>query len=175
MTEQTPHTEVKEPVNLWYAYQTIKELPVVRWFEILSTGHLHHLYKSGTGSVNKKLQDLWIDLQQQYFDEFGIDDNFQIRLVKMKKLVELTCDFIITGDRYLLNQINQLNFELKENGEDITVSHYKIKSQIEKYRKYPIDFKNTTVIEWGWLVKDYQEAGREAKAAEVRQKFKGRG
>lgn len=175
MTQTLPHTETKEPVNLWYVYQSIQELPVTRWFEILKTGHLHHLYKAGTGRSSEKLVDLWIDLQQQYFDEFGVEDSFQIRLIKMKKLVEVTCDFIITGNRILLNEIAQINFELNENGSEIVVSHYKIKSQIEKYRKYPIDLETTKVIEWGHLIKDFQEAGREAKANEMRQKSRGRG
>jgi len=152
-------------------YRSIETLPVKRWFEILKTGHLHHLFIKGTGSVNEKTRDVWFDIQQQYFDEFGVDDNFRIRLVKMKKYTELVCDHIISGDRYLLNQIKQLDHELNDNGSEISSSHYKLKDAIEKHRKYHVDFDKTTVIEWGYMVKDFEEQGRKAAADQTKRKW----
>lgn len=158
-------------------YNTIDTLPVKRWFEILKTGHLHYLFVSGKGPVSRSvmLEDLWLDLQQQYFDEFGIDDNFKIRMTKIKRLVELNLEYVITGERILLNQINQLEAELRKWGAGNETSNYKVKDAIEKYRKYHIDLDKTTVIEWGYMVRDYEEAGRKAQAEQTKQKLKGRG
>lgn len=158
-------------------YNSIETLPVKRWFEILKTGQLHHLFVSGKGPVTKSvlLDDLWLDLQQQYFDEFGIDDTFKIRMQKIKRLVELNLDYLITGNRFLLNQIKQIEAELRKWGEDKSTSNYKVKDAIEKHRKYHIDLEKTTVIEWGYMVRDYEEAARKSQAEQTKQKLKGRG
>lgn len=175
MTEQKPHTEIKETVNLWYAYQTIQELPVLRWFEILKTGHLHYLYKLGTGPTREILGEIWLNIQQQYFDEFGIEDSFRIRLEKMKKLTELYCDVILTGDRSLVNHINQIEFELKQNGEEIVISQYKIKVQLEKHMKFHIPMETISVIEWGHMVRDYEAEHRRMNSENLKQKIRTRG
>lgn len=156
-------------------YTSIKKLPVTRWFDILETGKLHHLYVSGKGPANPLFEDIWLDLQQQYFDEFGVDDSFKIRLQKMKKLTELGLDYIITGNRFLLNEIARIDTDLNKNRSQLKTSNYAVKSAIEKHRKYHIDLEKTTVIEWGHLVRDYEKAGREAKAEQLKHKSKGRG
>jgi len=175
MIQTAPHTVIKGAVQMWMCYDSIRTLPVERWFEILKTGQLHYLFKEGRGRVNSAIIHLWEDLQQEYFDEFGVDDNFLIRLQKMKKLTELHLDFIITENRFLLNQINQIETELNQVGQTQVVSYFKVKDAIEKHRKYHIDLKNTTVIEWGHMVRDFEEVGRRAKAENLKQKNRGRG
>lgn len=169
-----PHTIIKGSVHAWMCYDSIHTLPVKRWFEILKTGQLHHLFISGSGRINALVVDTWNNLQQEYFDEFGVDDSFKIRLQKMKKLTELNCDFIITENRFLLNQIAQIELELNHGAADQVTSYFKIKDAIEKHRKYYIDLDKITVVEWGHMVKDFEEAGRKAKADSMKQKHSGR-
>lgn len=175
MIEQVPHTFIKGTVQSWMFYKSIKELPVLRWFEILKTGKLNYLFLSGNGRVNNYVINLWEEIQQEYFDEFGVDDSFLIRLQKTKKLIELNCDLIITENRFLLNQINQIELELNQVGEGQVVSHFKVKEQIEKHRKHPIDLKVLTVIEWGHMVKDFIDTMNRAKSENLKQKNRGRG
>lgn len=175
MQTTAPHTIIKGSVHAWMCYDSISTLPVMRWFEILKTGQLHHLFISGQGRVNALVVDTWNNLQQQYFDEFGVDDNFLIRLQKMKKLTELNLDYVITGNRFLLNQITQIEIELNGVGDTQVTSYFKVKDAIEKHRKYYIDLDKITVIEWGHMVKDFEESGRKAKSDSMKQKYSQRG
>ena len=175
MTQTAPHTVIKGTVQMWMCYDSIRTTPATVWFEILRTGQLHHLYKNGKGRVSLALVNLWEYLQQEYFDEFGVDDSFLIRAQKMKKLTELNLDLIITENRFLLNQINQLELELSKVGEGQVTSYFKVKDAIEKHRKYHIDLSQTMVIEWGHMVRDFEEVGRRAKTEELKQKFRTRG
>ena len=77
-------------------YDSIETLPIKRWYDIIKTGELKHLFISGKGPVTEETYDLWLDIQQQYYDEFGITAEFRERIMKMQELVDLQCDFIAT-------------------------------------------------------------------------------
>lgn len=156
-------------------YNSIQSMPAKPWLTIIQTNKLHHLYKSGKGPVNKAVLEQWMELQQQWFDEFGVDDAFKIRLHKMKQLTEMNLDYIINGDRSMLNHIELLDAELNPSVEAPKQSPYKLKDAVEKYRKYHIDLEKTMVIEWGYMVRDFDEAGRRAKSEEIKQKTQRRG
>ncbi len=135
-------------------YDNIDNLPIKRWFKILATGDLKYLYVGQNGPVNKRLSDMWLAIEQQYYDEFGVDVEFQIRIEWTKEKILLECEYVITEDRKLLSQIAILENELSDQGEEFTVKMYDTKDKIEQIRGYQIDLDKTTVIEWVYMVKN---------------------
>lgn len=150
-------------------YNSIDVLPIKVWHKILSTNDLDLLYipiKSDDKKPSKKkkksvdLSELWLDIQQEFFDEFGVDVEFQIRINKMKKYIILMCEWIITNDRKLLNSINMLDLEMRMWGEQQTIKFYDLVSKVERMRKVPVDLDNCTVIRWYHILKDATEAAK---------------
>ena len=147
-------------------YDNIDNLPVKRWFKILETGDLKYLYLKEKGPINEALSDLWTEIEQQYYDEFGVDIEYQIRIEWIKEKILLECEYMITGDRKLISQISVIENELKGWGQDYTVKMYDVKDKLEQIRGYQIDLDKITVIEWVYMMKNApkqkEEGGEDA-------------
>lgn len=86
------------------AYENIDALPVGLWFQINETNDLAPLVKKGR-YLFEELEEIWVDIQQQYIDEFGLDSKFSLYLKLQKKLIKLEIDAAISEDRHLDNLI----------------------------------------------------------------------
>lgn len=129
-------------------------MPILVWQEILQTNNLKHLFKSGKGRVTSKIHDLWTDLQQQYFDEFGIDVEFEMRMNKMKRLALLNLEWITTKNRRILNDIAMLEIELANWGKDQGVKFHDLVDRVQSVKKFQIDLEKMTVVAWYYMIKN---------------------
>ena len=143
-------------------YSSIDEIPIWNWEKIYETADLKYLFKDLKGVATDELTELWDDLQQQYFDEFGFDYSFEERLRIKKKLAEHTLDYIITKDRFILNFIRFAEIELEALEKEKTTSFYEAKDTVEKYKGFRIDPRQVTVIEWGYALKNMSKHGGKA-------------
>jgi len=138
---------------------TIEEMPIHNWIKTCETGDLKFLFKKEKGRVTPTIGKHWLELQQQYIDEFGLDENFKEELRIKKELVNLNCDFVIKRDRFLLNLIKIKELELEQLGVKKSYSFYQIKDYLEKYKGFRINPKETTVIEWYHALKNMSKDG----------------
>jgi hypothetical protein len=120
----------------------------------MKTGDLKNLFISGSGRVSSDTHELWLTIQQQFFDEFGVDIEFEIRMLRMKRLAELRCEYILTGNRKLLNEIRQVEVDMEDWGDEVEMSFFDIKDKLEQQRRYQIDINKVTVIEWYYMLKN---------------------
>lgn len=97
-------------------YNHIEELPVWNWNKIHETGNLNYLYinqdKYKFDIFKSSLEDIWLDLLQQYFDRYGLPQKLARKFKLKKRLISIRCQFILTGDRSLLNEIALLEADL---------------------------------------------------------------
>lgn len=128
---------------------TIEEMPVWNWHKIIETGDLSYLFKREKDvKFSPKLASIWIDLQQQHMNEFGIDNALISRIKTMRKLVNLNLKFYETRDRSLLNLIKIEESRLDETNNGIKTRFYKVLDYVSSYKGFRINAKEYTVIEW---------------------------
>ena len=135
-------------------YKSIESLPIWNWYEILKTGDLKHLFINGKGRVSERIGELWDELQDQYINEFGLDDKFKKKLKLLKKKAILNYDFIITGDRFINTKLSIVEADLNELDTEQGISFHELKDHLEKYKGFRIDTKITSVIEWHYALKN---------------------
>ena len=140
--------------NDWWG--TIEEMPIYNWIKICETGDLKYIYKKG-GRVSEKTALHWLDLQQQYIDEFGLDEDYKKQLRIIKELTRLNCDYVLKRDRFLLNLIKIKEAELNTVNIQKAYGFYQIKDYVEKYKGFKVDPKKTTVIEWFYALKNMSD------------------
>lgn len=114
--------------------------------------HFRKLFRIKTKSID--LFDVWLDVQQEFFDEFGVDIEFQLRMKKMKKYIVLMAEYIVTEDRKLLNKIQELELDMQNWGEEQSIRFYDLVSKLERVRKVPLVIETMTVIRWYHIMKD---------------------
>ena len=134
-------------------WENIEVMPIYNWIKICETGDLKYVFKDG-GRVSKKTGEHWLGLQQEYIDEFGLDEEFKKQLRVSKELTVLRCDYVLKKDRFLLNMIKIKEAELKLSQAPKAHSFYEVKDYVEKYKGFKIDPHNTTVIEWYHALKN---------------------
>jgi hypothetical protein len=133
---------------------SIEEMPIYNWIKILETADLKWIFKESKGRVTKRLGEHWLTLQQQYIDEFDLDENYKQQLRIMKKLALLNCDFSITRDRALLNDIKMLEIDLESNNQKKAIKFYEMLDHVEKYKGFAIDPQKTSVMKWYYSLKN---------------------
>jgi hypothetical protein len=142
-------------------------MPFWNWNQITETGDLKYLFKTCKGRVSKELGEVWEDLQDQHFREFGQEDVLKARIRTMKKLIELNNKFVQTGQRHLLNFINIEELKLQE-GEKSHFKLYQTKDVLERDKGFRIvcspndgtDPNQITVVEWYWAAKNLVEKSK---------------
>ena len=97
-------------------FNSIEDLPIWNWWKIAETGNLGYLYKDEKeyNSNDNSLVELWSKIQDEYLDEFGITDDFKEMLTLKKRWINQKANFLITGERFLLNEIEEIEIDLKE-------------------------------------------------------------
>ena len=134
-------------------WRNIEDMPIYNWVKILETGDLRWLFIN-KGRVTEKANEHWLTLQQEYIDEFGLDEGYKQQLRLMEKLKNLNLDFVLTRDRSLLNSIRITEIDLDMDGSKEAISFYQILDHVEKYKGFQIDPKKTSVIKWYYSLKN---------------------
>lgn len=144
--------------ELW---ESIEVMPVYYWVKILETGDLKYLFKEGEGKVTSRVEDKWLELQDEYMAEFGQDEKFKQRLRTMRDIIEYNCDYVLTGDRMLKNYIKMAEADLESITKEKVHSFYEVLDYVEKYKGYHIDPKTITVIKWYHTLRNMAKNGKE--------------
>lgn len=134
-------------------WESIEDMPIYNWMKILETGDLKWLFKE-KGRVSVKAEDHWLTLQQEYMDEFDLDEGYKQQLRLMEKLKNLNCEFVITRDRSLLNIIKITETDIADLGPKAAIGFYQILDHVEKYKGFAIDPKTTSVMKWYYSLKN---------------------
>jgi hypothetical protein len=151
--------------NLWLS---IEDMPIWNWQKIVEENNLIYLFKN---HKKKKLSNqlilVWEDLQQQYMDEFGIDESLLLRVKTMRKIISLNIKYFERKDRSLLNFIKIEENRLKEAQQYNGVKFYKTLDSVSSAKGFRINPKEFTVIEWGHALKNMatQQHGKDIKGA----------
>ena len=97
-------------------YNSIETLPIWNWHKISETGNLIYLHRleDYDGKKDYSLINLWNKLQNEYLDEFGITRDFEAVLTLKKRWINVKSNFLLTGDRFLLNEIDEIEIDIKD-------------------------------------------------------------
>jgi hypothetical protein len=136
-------------------------MPIFSWQKILQTGDLKYIFKECRGRVTKKIGLHWLDLQQQYIDEFGLDERYKKLLRLQRKLHRLNLEYIISGDRFLLNLITVVERDIETLNQGEGVRFYDQLDIVEKYKGFEIDPKRYPVIKWYSALRNMAKDGKD--------------
>jgi len=141
-------------------YTDIYSMPIYNWFKLLDTGNMGFLNVESTMMPFKKVKqedsqdllDLWHELNNQFFDEFGQSQSSVNILEKKIQLGILKSKFISTQ-----NKMNLTLIEIKENEiEALTpksegFNYNKEVGILSKYMGTMIDVKKTSVHQYNTI------------------------
>ena len=150
-------TGTEETSYLGRLWQSIEDMPIYNWIKILETGDLKWLFVKNKGRVSSRSQEHWMELQQEYLDEFGLDEQYKQRLRLTQKLTNLNLDFVFTGDRFTLNLIKMSEADIEALNQGESVKFYQVLDHVEKYKGFAIDPKQTSVIKWYYTLKNISD------------------
>lgn len=137
-------------------YESIEDLPIYNWNKVVETGQLKWLIKKGD-KPNKQALRVWDKLQDEYFEEFGIDPVFRKRLALMKEVVNLTDQYIQTRDRFILNLINIAETDLKGMNQQQGIKFYDLLDKVITIKKVFIDPKTYPTKLWFYTLKNLSD------------------
>ena len=150
-------TETSYLSNFW---PDLEQMPINNWRLILETGDLKHLFRSGKGRVSKRAEEHWYKLQQEYIDEFGIDENYVQLLRLQKKLAEANLDFVMTRDRFILNVIKITKIDIESLKSKEEIKFFEMLDIVEKYKGFAIDPNVYSVKKWYYSLKNISKNGQ---------------
>ena len=88
-------------------YSSIDDLPMYNWKKIHDTNELKWLFVTKQEVENNELLERrWALIYDEYLNEFGLSDEYKEILKVKRKIANLQADYIIKGDRVILNFIN---------------------------------------------------------------------
>ena len=99
-------------------FNSIDELPIWNWWKCSETSNLVYLHKnSDYKKEDFSLFELWEDLNNQYFDEFGIGDRL-IELMRLKKKwIIKKADYLLNENRFALTELDIIEAEMQDNAD----------------------------------------------------------
>ncbi len=141
-------------------YNHIDELPVYNWWRIHQTNDYSFLLlKPGSYGSQYLMSVLWKKLYDQYFEKFGLGENFIATLEKKKEIALLKCERWITSDKSLETFIKVAEVELEEMQSLNAGDFLETKAYIEKVLNFQINMKQTSVSEFYTYLKTAIEHG----------------
>ena len=75
-------------------YESIKQLPIAIWWEITHEGKLERLAIKGEYSENE-LYNCYLNLLQEYYDEFGISEQYEVFMTAKLNYAKKLAQYII--------------------------------------------------------------------------------
>lgn len=135
-------------------WKDIEIMPIWYWIRILETADLKYLFREEKGTVTKKVGGHWLGLQQEYIEEFGLDETFVKQMSLKKQLVQFNMDFVLTGERFLLNMITIIERDIETANSKEGAKFYDQVDAVEKYKGFEINPKVFPVKKWYWALKN---------------------
>jgi hypothetical protein len=147
-------------LNLLYKPIEEEAKPITLFMQIMkylrsASFYLGKKFRKAFGIKSKSIDlfAVWLDVQQEFFDEFGVDIEYQIRMKKMRRYILLMAEWIETGNRKLLNKIQELEIEMRNWENEQETEFYNLVSKVENIRKVAVNLEDMTVIRWYHLMK----------------------
>jgi len=153
-------TGTKETSYLSKVWSSIESMPIHNWIKILETGDLKYLFKKSKGRVTQRIDDHWVDLQQEYIDEFGLEEGYKQQMRLKKKLLLLNIELTLTKERHLLNIIKITEADLSSDNQKKALKFYEMLDHVEKYKGFSIDPYKTSVVKWYYSLKNMGSNGK---------------
>ena len=131
-------------------FNSIDNLPIWNWWKIAESGNLIYLQKledyDGKEDYTMKAFELWNKLQDEYLDEFGITDEFRQMLTLKKKWIKAKTDFLVTGERFKLTEIDIIEAQISETmTTKVNVKKEDSMIMLEQKLSFPLDEKKLSV------------------------------
>jgi hypothetical protein len=127
----------------------------------ISTGELKFLQKNiDENCGEEELQNAYEILFDDYLTKRGLSKSYKRLLDLMKKKTLLECEYIITGERFKLTEIELTEQMLRsEIGKDtVDISIEKSLVFLSKWIGYRLDWKVVTVSEYYIILEEYGKA-----------------
>lgn len=145
-------------------YSDIDSLPIYNWQKILK-GEIEYCridISKGSPEEDEKYVDL---IKDDYYKAFGLGKDY-LRLIELQKeLAENQINWIISGDEFLRNAINRLEYEIKEllerPEEEGSMGESLI--NLSKWVGYRIDVKQVSVREFYNMVNLFKKEAEAVK------------
>lgn len=142
-------------------YSSIDEMPIYNWFKC-NKGELKYVVKEGKEVDEIKCHEAFKAIYDEYLKTFGVGDRYEEYLKVQLRITEYNCDFVITGNRKILNKIDQLEERLRNmemnNGESATPE--KVIMYLSKWLGFHIPQKETTVSEYFTWIEEYRKQSK---------------
>ena len=131
-------------------YQSIKQLPLTHWDECHEGRLIFTRIDQEKGTEEEDIE-AWDALIYEYLDLFGVNtkQQYYIRLEQRKTVLQL--ELIETGNRFLLNEINEIEADLvefRQNQKKQAQSTEEILWEISKIQGYTVKKHDLTTYEY---------------------------
>jgi len=131
-----------------FCYKSIDDISIYNWWEVLD-GNSEYVRKLKLLSVVTYNERIKENLQQNYFDVFGVSEEFNKLFDNEVEILELEIERGITGNKFLGTQINILKTRvINATKEKRNNNLYEVKSYIDKYLGTRLDVKEISVMEF---------------------------
>ena len=132
---------------------SIDDIPSKIWFDVSGGANLLLLVVKGKYTY-QELHERWIEIQQSYIDEFGLDENMAQRIRLQRELIQLKCEFALTGNRRLTNDIFIVESDLDLLNEGEKVKFEDVQVKLERSFHVVIDGMKTSAKKWYYYIKN---------------------
>ena len=137
-------------------YNSIYDMPQWNWDMLNKTGSmLFFLKKNYYENIedkysNKLLEKRYYKIADQLLSKYGLSDTRLNILKKQERRRKFQIDYILNGNKSLLNEINMLNIDIEELEEsnDNIMDYDEVIPIIEKYQGVKIDIIKITIAEY---------------------------
>ena len=140
-------------------FNSIEELPIWNWWKIAETGNLIYLHKDSDYKENDySIVKIWDALQDEYLNEFGITEDFREMLSLKKKWIIKKSEYLLTGDRFILNDIDRIESEIDSSTSNISmVKKDDTVIMLEEKLSFPLDPKKMSVKKYYSYINYYSK------------------
>lgn len=140
-------------------YSGIDDLPLENWIKC-NDGDLRFVRKKIDVGSDEMDFEYWSKIYDAYIDEFGLNKMYLKLLNAMKKRALMECDYVITGNRFKLTEIemevSRIEQILANANSGMTIEQTLI--HLSKWMNTWINTKTITTREYFNLIKEYGKA-----------------
>jgi len=145
----------------------IDVMPLYNWRKCQEKGDLTFTRRNKKEGDPQNDLEAWSQTYKSFLNHFGISDKHRQILEIEKRIGILNCDLVITGDRFLKNEIKRLERELKEltDTDSESIGLGEAISHVSKWQSFRVNAREITVLDFfeslHTMNKEYSSNGRE--------------
>jgi len=156
-----------QPKKQAKVYSSIDDLPQWNWSMIHKSGNLAYIkklknYRNIAEDNSETLQSIWIEIYNEYIEEFGLSKEYKDLLERKKEIARMKNEFIRTDNSSLLNFIKIEELELEATfDKSEAMSFESVVIGIEKIQKIRLPIKEITVYEFNNYLRTIKDQSNE--------------